>query len=190
MPTRAAPGRVTPAFIRELKRLPGPHKVFDTLEDRLAYAYDGTFETAVPEVVVKPTTAEQVAATLRFAGEAGVPVVPRGAGTNLSGGAVPLAGGVVLCLMDMNRILEIRPQDSLAVVEAGVVTAHLHREVEKAGLFYPPDPSSAGVSSIGGNVAECAGGPRGINPEGCDGVQHQGGAVRRNGRDAGTDATP
>ncbi|MCL6545189.1 MAG: translation elongation factor 4 [Bryobacteraceae bacterium] len=105
---------------------------------------------------------EEVAAVVKLASQEGIPVVPRGAGTGLSGGAVPLEGSLVIDLTAMNRIVKIDPAEMLAVVEPGVITAHLHKKVENMGLFYPPDPSSANVSTIGGNIAECAGGPRGL----------------------------
>ena len=107
-----------------------------------------------------PENAAQVAAIVRLCADARVPIVPRGAGTGYTGGAVPVRGGVVISLERMNRILEIDEDNLVAVVEPNVVTATLQAAVERVGLFYPPDPASLKQSVIGGNVAECAGGPR------------------------------
>lgn len=153
---------LSPGLVRDIENIPGPHKVFAAIEDRLCYSYDGTFKTGVPGLVFKPTRTEQVSRLLALASEAEVPVVPRGAGTNLSGGSVPVDGGIVLCTADMNRILEIRPADSLAAVEPGVITARFQRTVEAQGLFYPPDPASGEFCTLGGNIAEGSGGPRGL----------------------------
>ncbi len=149
-------------IVNNLRRLLGHGKVLSSPEDLFCYSYDGTFLYGAPAVVVRPATTREVAAVLKLASAEGIPVVPRGAGTGLSGGAVPVEGSIVLDLTAMDRILEIDTADMLAVVEPGVVTARLHRAAESAGLFYPPDPSSSNVSTIGGNIAECAGGPRGL----------------------------
>ena len=145
-----------------LSRLIGKDKVKDSTGWRLSYAYDGTPTgyKGVPDVVVFPETPEDVSKILSFANEERIPVYPRGAGSGLTGGAAPLEGGIVISTEKMNRILEI-DEDNLAVLtEPGVVTYELQKEVEKRGLFYPPDPSSYKYSTIGGNIAENAGGPR------------------------------
>lgn len=149
-------------LIKDLRRIVEPKRLLTELEDRMAYAYDGTFRTRVPDLVVRPVTTAEVSGVLRLANREGLPVVPRGGATSLSGGAVPLQGGIVLALTSMNRILSFNREDLLVMVEPGVVTAHLHRNVEGAGLFYPPDPQSLEASTLGGNIAENAGGPRGI----------------------------
>ena len=113
-----------------------------------------------PDLVVLPGSPDDVSAVARLCHEHRVPLVVRGAGTGYTGGAVPTAGGVVLSMERLNRILEIDPANLLAVVEPNVVTGDLQAAVERIGLFYPPDPASLDRSSIGGNVAECAGGPR------------------------------
>ncbi|MCG0239272.1 MAG: FAD-binding protein [Firmicutes bacterium] len=146
--------------LAELRAIVGPQYVLDRLEDRICYSTDATWERAVPDVVVLPETTEQVSRILRLANREGIPVTPRGAGTGLSGGAVPVRGGIVLSLTRMNRILEIDRRNLLAVVQPGVVTGDLQQAVEAVGLFYPPDPASLRVSTIGGNIAENAGGPR------------------------------
>jgi len=130
--------------------------------ERLCYAYDATQLNALPDCVVFPESAQEVAEVLRFSNAQRIPVVPRGGGTGFVGGSVPIRGGIVLSLERMNRIVEIDAGDMLAVVEPGVVTAELHRAVEAKGLFYPPDPSSAASCTIGGNVACAATGPRSV----------------------------
>lgn len=147
-------------MIKQLTGIVGSHNIFTTKEERVCYAYDGTFQYYLPDVVVKPQNAEQVAQIIKLANETGTPVYPRGAGTGLSGGSLPVKGGIALVLTGMNRILDIDIANQVAVVEPGVVTATLHKEVEKLDLFYPPDPASLDVSTIGGNIGECAGGPR------------------------------
>ena len=117
---------------------------------------------AQPEVVVRATTAEQISKLMKFANEKRIPITPRGAGYGLSGGAVPVCGGIVLSLEKMDRILEIDKKNLMVTVEPGVITGKIHEAVESKGLFYPPDPASLDSCSIGGNIAECAGGPRAI----------------------------
>lgn len=149
-------------IINSLQRLLGKEKVLSAPEDLFCYSYDGTFLTGIPAAVVRPSSSREVAAVVRLAAEECIPIVPRGAGTGLSGGAVPEKGSIVMDLTAMHRILEIDTENMLAVVEPGVITADLHRAVESQELFYPPDPSSSPVCTLGGNIAECAGGPRGL----------------------------
>lgn len=148
--------------VRKLERIVGSANLRRDAETLASYAFDATRVERLPWAVAWPTTAREVAAVMLLANEERFPVVPRGAGTGMSGGSVPVAGGVVLSLERMNRILEIDEQDMVAVVEPGVVTGDLQREVEKRGLFYPPDPASHRFCTIGGNVAECAGGLRAV----------------------------
>ena len=140
------------------KPLSAPNHLLTTPEERWGYAYDATDRAAMPEAVVFPGSAAEVAAIVRLANEHRFPVVPRGAGTGRSGGSVPIEGGVVLVLTRLNRILEISRPDLVAVVEPGVILTRLKQAVEAEGLYYPPDPASADFCTIGGNVAECAGG--------------------------------
>lgn len=128
--------------------------------ERFVYGYDATWAEGLPDVVVHAESTEDVVWVLRIANELEVPVVPRGGGTGLAGGTVPIAGGICLNLARMNRILEIDPADGVAVVQPGVITHTLQQAVEAHGLFYPPDPASLYMSTIGGNVATNAGGPR------------------------------
>ena len=126
----------------------------------VAYGEDALGKGHPPDVVVLPGSTAEVAAVARLCNEHRLPLVVRGAGTGYTGGAVPTSGGVVLSMERLNRILEIDTGNLLAVVEPNVITGDLQRAVEAVGLFYPPDPASLERSSLGGNVAECAGGPR------------------------------
>lgn len=146
-------------LLAALRRAVGDGAVVWRPEDLAAYEFDGTVERAVPHAVVLPSTAEEVRAAVRACLDLGVPITPRGAGTGLSGGAVPLRRGVVISTARMRRIIEIDPADRVAVVEPGVANLELSRQAARYGLFYPPDPSSQAACTIGGNVAENAGGP-------------------------------
>ncbi len=159
--TERAYGRVTPAVLEALRAAVGPEGVVTDPEGLAPLARDETEDLrGEPEAAVFPTSTGEVQAVLRACAAARVPLVARGGGTGLSGGAVPIAGGVVLSTRRMDRILEIDRQNLVAVVQPGVVTQTLQEAVEAQGLFYPPDPASRGSCVIGGNVAECAGGPR------------------------------
>jgi glycolate oxidase len=148
-------------LIDALAAVVGKEAVLFTPEDRAVYSYDGTFAEGQPELIVLPDTTEQVSQVVRFAAQAMVPLVARGMGSGLAAGSIPIPdGGIVICLTRMNQILEIDPQNATVLAEAGVITADLQKEVEKHGLFYPPDPSSIRHSTIGGNIACNAGGPR------------------------------
>ena len=146
------------SLIKEIAGLVGPEHLLTSPEDCWTYAYDATDQARMPEAVVFPGSAAEISQILRLANEHRFPVTPRGAGSGRSGGAVPIAGGVVLVLTRLNRILEIDPADLVAVVEPGVILARFKAAVAAQGLYYPPDPSSADFCTIGGNVAECAGG--------------------------------
>ncbi len=145
-----------------LEGIAGRQNVLTATEDLICYGYDAQHVEHRPDAVVRPSDIDQVAAIVRLANEDGLPIVPRGSGTGLSGGSVAIEGGVVIDLGRMNRILDIDKENLLATVEAGVITADLHSAVEAVGLMYPPDPGSMKVSTIGGNVAENAGGLRAI----------------------------
>lgn len=149
-------------IIKALIQIVGKDGALTDEAERLCYSYDGTFYRGTPDIVLFPETTEEIAAILQLANKENIPVFPRGAGTGLSGGAVTGGSGIVLALSRMNRILEINEADLYAVVQPGVVTEHLHRAVEAKGLFYPPDPASLRTCTLGGNVAENAGGPRGF----------------------------
>jgi glycolate oxidase len=148
-------------LIDALVKAIGKEAVLFSPEDLAVYSYDGTFAEGQPELIVLPGTTEQVSQVVRLAVEARVPLVPRGMGSGLAAGSIPIAGGgIVICLTRMNHILEIDTHNATVLTEAGVITADLQNEVEKHGLFYPPDPSSIRHSTIGGNIACNAGGPR------------------------------
>lgn len=151
---------LAPEIITELKSIVGPDRLLTSAADLVAYSYDATWMESPPQAVVLPKSAEEVSRVLKLANRYKIPIAPRGAGSGLSGGSVPQQGGIALSFTLMNRILEIDTENSVAVVEPGVITFALQREVEKLGLFYPPDPSSLKQSAIGGNVAENAGGAR------------------------------
>jgi glycolate oxidase subunit GlcD len=149
-----------PALLDTLRAIVGPGALLSRPEELLVYEADGlTLQAHPPDAVVLPRTTEEVVAVVRACAAAGVPFVPRGAGTGLSGGAVAACGGVVIECSRMDRILEVHPEDRYAVVQPGVVNAELSRAVADRGLFYAPDPSSQAACTIGGNVAENSGGP-------------------------------
>jgi glycolate oxidase len=139
----------------------GPSNFTDQLIDLISYSYDASDHDHRPEAGLWPTTTEQVSKILSLANEHRIPVTPRGAGTGLAGAAVPNQGGLVLDLCRMNKILEIRIADRLAIVQPGVVYADLERALSRYGFFFPPDPASSSVCTLGGNVATNAGGMRG-----------------------------
>ncbi|MFY9924922.1 MAG: FAD-linked oxidase C-terminal domain-containing protein [Opitutaceae bacterium] len=150
-------------MIEDLIQLLGPANVLVEREDLIPYSFDATAALRkLPAVVVFPRTTAEVSAILGLAMRHRVPVVPRGSGTGLSGGSVPVEGSVVLCLVRMNRLLEVDARNFTLRAEAGVLTQAIYDAADGAGLFYPPDPGSMKVSTIGGNVAENSGGLRGL----------------------------
>ncbi len=153
----------SPALLKEFQNLLGTENVLSDQADLLTYSYDAAvLDTAQPAVVLRPSRAEQLGPLVRLCNEAGLPLTVRGSGTNLSGGTIPKSGGAVLLTNALNRILEINSADMFARVEPGVVTAKFAAAVAAQALFYPPDPGSQAVSTLGGNVAENAGGLRGL----------------------------
>ena len=146
-------------LIRDLVAVVGEANVVHKAEDLIVFEYDGSVDRALPTVVVLPRTTEEVSGVVKTAGAHGVPVVARGAGTGLSGGAIAEHGGIVVALTRMTNILEIDEVNRLAVVEPGVVNIDLTAAASKYGLYYAPDPSSQKACTIGGNVAENSGGP-------------------------------
>ena len=152
--------RLNSSLLSQLASVVGAPNLKTAEADRVAYGVDALKRGHPADAVVLPASTHEVAQVVRLCAAHLVPIVPRGGGTGYTGGAVPLAGGIVLSLERMNRILEIDERNLIAVVEPNVVTGDLQDAVEKVGLFYPPDPASLRQSAIGGNVAECAGGPR------------------------------
>jgi glycolate oxidase len=154
---------VTSEVVNALCQIVGAENVLLDAEALERYSHDETVGLrAQPEVVVRVGAAQEVSQVMRLAQRERVPVTPRGAGYGLSGGAVALQGGIVLSTEKMNRILEIDRENLMVTVEPGVITGDIHRAVEAEGLFYPPDPASLDSCTIGGNVAEGAGGPRAV----------------------------
>jgi glycolate oxidase len=152
-----------PSWPGTLRRELAPVEIRDSPAELMVYAYDGTAALRVaPGAVVFPVDTAEVSAVMKFAREHKVPVVTRGSGTGLSGGSVPVEGCLVLCLTKMNRILEVDGENLTLLAEAGAVTADVAAAAAGAGLFYPPDPGSMKISTIGGNVAENSGGLRGL----------------------------
>jgi glycolate oxidase len=147
---------------KKLQEVVGNSHCTAAKEDLACYAYDATREFHLPDAVVFPARTREVAAVLQLANEAGFYVIPRGSGSGTTGGALPVKGGVVLVTTRLNRILKIDTDNLVAHAEPGVLTGQLHAAVEKLGLYYPPDPSSAEFSTLGGNLGECAGGPRAV----------------------------
>ena len=149
--------------VSKFKNIVGTDKVLLTKEDLLTYSYDGTqMLRQMPEAVVIAHTTEQVSEIMKYCYAERIPVVPRGSGTGLSGGSIPVPGAIVLLLNQMNKILDLDSENLTIEVETGVITSDIHTAVEKVGLFYPPDPGSMKISTIGGNVAENSGGLRGL----------------------------
>lgn len=146
--------------LKELRDIVGKPYVLTSPEDLVAYSYDGTFMEGRPDVVVSPDSTEQVSRVIQVAAREHIPVVPRGMASGLAAASIPFNGGIALNMCRMNRILEIDELNFTATVEAGVITQDLADAVEKRGLFYPPDPSSIKQSTLGGNAACNAGGPR------------------------------
>lgn len=150
-------------MIEALKRFAGERHVLTEREDLIPYGFDGTAALkARPGAVVFPHSTEEVAACVRLARAAGVPVVTRGSGTGLSGGSVPIEGCLVLCVARMDRILELDVKNLTLHAQCGAITKEIDDTAQAAGLFYPPDPGSMKISTIGGNVAENSGGLRGL----------------------------
>ncbi|KPK02849.1 MAG: glycolate oxidase subunit GlcD [Nitrospira bacterium SG8_35_4] len=142
------------------KILPG--RVSTDRDELFCYGFDASSADGLPSAVVRPYNVEEVAKLAEYAFQNTIPIVPRGAGTGMTGGAVPLKDAVILSLEGMDRILDIDEKSMVATVEPGVINAHLQEELEVKGLFYPPDPASMKFCTLGGNVAENAGGPRAI----------------------------
>jgi glycolate oxidase len=152
-----------PTVLKKLKEIVGSENVLDSPESRIAYSYDATaMAPQMPLAAVRPSTAEQIAEIVLLANEENFPIVPRGSGTGLSGGALPMEDSIVLLTNHWNNILEIDQENLTVLVEPGVITANLHQAVEKLGFIYPPDPGSSSICTLGGNVAENSGGLRGL----------------------------
>ena len=163
MKREIAYNKVSTDIVETLRQIVGEGNVLVGAEEMEPYTHDEVMGLrADPEVVVKATSTEQISEIFKLAQRERIPVTPRGAGYGLSGGAVPIHGGIVLSTEKMNRILEIDKENLMVTVEPGVITGDLHQAVEAEGLFYPPDPASLDSCTMGGNIAEGAGGPRAV----------------------------
>lgn len=149
-------------IIKQITAIVGRENCTTRLEDLHCYSYDGTRKSFLPSVVAFPDSSAQIAALMRLASAHLFPVVARGAGSGMTGGSLPVEGGMVVALSRLNRILEIDRDNQMAIIEPGVITGEFQQEVKKVGLFYPPDPASLKFCTMGGNAAECAGGPSAV----------------------------
>ncbi len=139
-----------------------PGRVLTDKEELFCYGFDASSTEGAPSAVIRAVSATEVSEVAEFSFKNNIPIVPRGAGTGMTGGSVPLSDAMILSLEGMNRIIDINEKDMIAIVEPGVINAHLQEKLQEAGLFYPPDPASMKVCTLGGNVAENAGGPRAL----------------------------
>jgi glycolate oxidase len=153
---------ITANHIQEIDAIIKTGKVYTDESDRFSYSFDASFGTYLPDLVIQTKSTEELVSLVKFANREKIPLYPRGQSTSLSGGPLPVKGGIVLDLSVMNDILEIHEEDLVAVVSPGVLTSNIHKAAEQKGFMYPPDPSSSHVSTIGGNLAENSGGPRGL----------------------------
>lgn len=154
---------ITSSIKQSFIRIVGESFYYDSPAERLVYSYDATPNyQAMPDAILSPSSAEEIASIVKVCGEHGIPIVPRGSGTNLCAGTCPTEGGIVLLFTRMNRILELDEENLTVTVQPGVITGELIASVEAIGLFYPPDPSSMKISTIGGNINENSGGLRGL----------------------------
>ena len=155
--------KIDEAIINKLKSISGDDSVITDSDDLNIYSKDYTENLSFcPEVIIKPHNTKEVSEIIKLANELNIPVVPRGGGTGLSGGALAIYGGICLSMERFKKIIEIDEENFQAIVEPGVITQVLMEECEKLGLYYPTDPSSKGSSFLGGNLAECSGGPRAV----------------------------
>ncbi len=153
---------LTNSAFRKLQKIVGKSSCSRKKEDLVCYAYDATAQSYLPDAVCFPGNTKEVSTILSLANQEGFFVIPRGSGSGMTGGSLAVSGGVILVMARFSRILEIDKGNLIAHVEPGVVTGRFHRAVEKEGLFYPPDPASSEFATLGGNMAECAGGPRAV----------------------------
>jgi glycolate oxidase len=155
--------KITANIVDQFKAIVGDSNVLSEKFDLEPYSHDETEDLKYyPEIAIKPSSTREISEIMEICHENNIPVTTRGGGTGLSGGALPVYGGVSLSTERMNKIIEIDKENLMAVVQPGVITDNLHKAVEAEGLFYPVDPASKESCTMGGNVAECAGGPRAL----------------------------
>lgn len=151
------------SVVKKLREIVGSENLLDSQSSRIAYSYDATaMKPQLPLAVVRPQSTQQISEIVILANTERFPIVPRGSGTGLSGGALPMENSIVLLTNHWNRILEIDEQNHTVTVEPGVITGQVHQAVDRIGFLYPPDPGSSSICTIGGNVAENSGGLRGL----------------------------
>ncbi len=153
---------MTKSMYKKIQQIVGPENCLRDREAMACYGYDASAAAGLPDVVAFPRNALEVSALVALADETGFPITPRGSGTGTTGGCIAVRGGLVLVTTRMNRILEIDTDNLVAHVQPGVMTGTFHAAVEAKGLYYPPDPASADYATLGGNLGECAGGPRAV----------------------------
>lgn len=146
----------------QFEQITGKENITKEKEELLCYSYDATGTSYLPDAVIFPGCEQEVSKILALSCKEKINIIPRGAGSGMTGGAVPVHGGIVLVLSRMNQILAIDEKNFIARVQPGVIVGHIHQQVEAKGLFYPPDPASSATCTIGGNIGECAGGPRAV----------------------------
>lgn len=150
------------AIVKEIEEIVPAERILARLEELYSYSYDASFGEYLPQLAIQPENAQEISKIMKLANKHRIPVYPRGAATSLSGGPLPVHGGIVLDMTRMNKKLTIDRENLLAIVSPGVTTGEIHLQAEKVGLFYPPDPSSSKVSTIGGNLLENSSGPKGL----------------------------
>ncbi len=153
---------ISESIYRHLQKISGKQYVTRAREELLCYSYDATGNSFLPDVIIFPGSENEVVQILKLASQEKLIVVPRGAGSGMTGGAIPVKGGLVIVTSRMNQIYDIDENNFLVKVQPGVIVSDIHKTVEEKGLFYPPDPASSSVCTIGGNIGECAGGPRAV----------------------------
>ncbi|MBK6506935.1 MAG: FAD-binding protein [Ignavibacteria bacterium] len=155
--------KISDSITLRLSDIVGKENVYTDNDSKFVYSKDYTENLSFePDIIVKPATAHEISSIVKLANELLIPVIPRGGGTGLSGGALPVYGGICISMERFKKIIEIDEENLQAIVEPGVITQVFQDECEKVGLYYPPDPASRGSSFLGGNLAECSGGPRAV----------------------------
>jgi len=149
-------------IVKEIEQFIPSDRILTDLAELYSYSYDASFGEYLPELAIQPENAEQISEIMKLANKYRIPVYPRGSATSLSGGPLPVEGGIVLDMTRMNRKLIIDRENLLAIVSPGITTGEIHQKAEEVGLFYAPDPSSSKISTIGGNILENSSGPKGL----------------------------
>ena len=151
-------------ILNELKKIVGSENVLTTKEDMITYSFDGTADmpSQEPDVVVSPSNTDQVVKIIKLAAQHKIPITTRGSGTNLSGGTIPIKKGIVMSMLNMDKIIEVDAENLTATVQPGLVIQRLNEAVAPHGLIYPPDPGTVTTATMGGSVSECSGGLRGL----------------------------